>query len=217
MEEIVIFEGKPKQNNMIFFGTRSSNINNGQIINVDCPNCETNSTMIYSVFEKYAHVYWIPFFPIGRKTVTECNSCKRTFELKELSETIKNKIVREKEKSNFKSPIWMFSGLFVVVGIVLFSIYNSQETEKNIATYIKNPKVGDIYEIQMGLSNYSTMRLDKISKDSIYFTYNDYITDSSTGIDEIDIDKNYTTQKDVTTKKALAEMHKKETILSINR
>jgi len=49
---------------MIFFGTRASNINNGKIINADCPNCEVNSTMVYNVFEKYAHVYWIPFFPM---------------------------------------------------------------------------------------------------------------------------------------------------------
>ena len=110
---------------MIFYGTRAKNIHNGQIKNVKCPHCENETSMTYSIYGKYAHVYWIPFFPIGNVGVTECNSCKRTYEIKELPENIKMKYHNEKEKDGVKTPIWFFSGLFIVAILVLyFSLVN---------------------------------------------------------------------------------------------
>jgi C4-type Zn-finger protein len=64
---------------MIIFGTKASNIRNGQIINVDCPNCKSITTMKYSVFARYFHLYLIPIFPSKKLFVTECNSCQHTF------------------------------------------------------------------------------------------------------------------------------------------
>ena len=53
---------------MIFYGTNAKNIKNGKVINVQCPNCEQNTSMTYSVFGKYAHVYWVPFIPYKKIT-----------------------------------------------------------------------------------------------------------------------------------------------------
>jgi hypothetical protein len=202
---------------MIFYGTKASNLKNGQIINVDCPSCETNATFKYSVFGKYAHIYWIPIFPISKITVAECNSCKKTYEFKELSESIKTKFQREKEKSPVKFPIWMFSGLFVIATLVGFGVYKSNETDKNEAIFIKNPKVGDIYSIKISDAHFTSARVDKIVKDSVYLTDNDYETDQITGIDDIDVSKNYTTVKEVLSKKEIQEAFKKERIFAINR
>ncbi|WP_395063822.1 hypothetical protein [Flavobacterium sp.] len=201
---------------MIFYGTKASNLKNGQLINVDCPHCETNTSMTYSIFGKYAHIYWIPFFPVSKITVAECNNCKKTFEFKELPEAVKTKFEREKEKYPVKTPIWMFSGFGVVAVLVGIAMFISSQTKDKEQAYIKNPKVGDVYSFKVE-KEYSTMRVDKVTKDSIYFTYNDYIVDKSSGIDKIDIEKNYTIEKDVTTQKALQELYKKETIYSIDR
>lgn len=202
---------------MVFYGTKATNLKDGQLINVDCPSCETNATFKYSVFGKYAHVYWIPFFPISKITVAECNSCKKTYEFKELSEGIKTKFQREKEKSPVKFPIWMFSGLFVIAALVGFGVYTSNETEKNEAEFVKNPKVGDVYCIKVSDAHFTTARVDKIDKDSVYLTDNDYETDKTTGVDDIDVSKNYTTVKEVLTKKEIQEAYKKEKIFAINR
>ncbi|WP_395044997.1 hypothetical protein [Flavobacterium sp.] len=202
---------------MIFYGTKASNLLNGQLINVDCPECKTNTSMTYSVFGKYAYIYWIPIFPMSKVTVAECNHCKKTYEYKDLSEQIKTKLDREKEKSGLKTPIWMFSGLFVIAALVAIAFYVSGQTKDKEQTYIKNPKAGDVYSIKADDGNFTTMRVDKVTKDSIYFTYNDYLTDQSTGISKIDVDKNYTIEKDVTTQKNLQELYKKETIYSIDR
>ncbi|MEC4005667.1 zinc-ribbon domain-containing protein [Flavobacterium sp. SUN052] len=202
---------------MIFYGTKATNLKNGQIINVDCPNCETNVTMKYSVFGKYAHIYWIPLFPTSKITVAECNSCKKTFEYKELPESIKTKFEREKEKNPVNFPVWMFSGCFVIAALVGFGVYKSNETEKNEAEYIKNPKVGDVYCIKVSDAHFTCSRVDKIVKDSLFLTDNDYETDQTTGIDEIDIAKNYTNQKETLSKKEVQDAYKSEKIFAINR
>ena len=201
---------------MIFYGTKASNLLNGQIINVDCPHCSTNTSMTYSVFGKYAHVYWIPFFPVGKTTVVECNNCKRTYEFKELPEAIKTKLEREKEKNPAKTPVWMFSGFGVVALLVALAMFISGQTKDNEQAYLKDPKAGDVYSFKVD-KEYSTMRVDKVTNDSVYITYNDYIVDQSSGTDKIDIDKNYTLEKDVMTAKDLQELYKKETIYSIDR
>ena len=105
---------------MIIYGTKSSILKNGQITNVICPNCETNSIIKYSIFGKYAHVYWIPFFLIERITLTECDSCNKIFELKNLPKTIIEKIEKQKERQPIKFPFWMFSGLYLVGAIIIF-------------------------------------------------------------------------------------------------
>ncbi len=202
---------------MIFYGTKASNLKNGQIINIDCPSCETNATFKYSVFGKYAHIYWIPLFPISKITVAECNSCKKTYEFKELSESIKTKFQREKEKSPVKFPVWMFSGLFVIAALVGFGVYKSNETDKNEAEFVKNPKVGDVYSIKVSDAHFTCARVDKIDKDSVYLTDNDYETDKTTGVDDIDVSKNYTTEKEVLTKKEIQDAFKKEKIFAITR
>lgn len=202
---------------MVFYGTKASDLKNGQLINVDCPTCETNSSFNYSVFGKYAHIYWIPIFPFKKITITECNSCKKTFELKELPESIQTKLQREKEKNPVKFPIWMFSGLFVIAALVGFGVYKSNETEKNEAQYIKSPKVGDVYSIKISDAHFTSARVDKVTKDSVYLTDNDYETDKSTGIDDIDVAKNYTTEKETLSYKDIQDAYKKEKIFAITR
>lgn len=202
---------------MIFFGTKASTIKNGQIININCPHCETNSSMIYSVFGKYAHIYWIPFLPYKKITLTECTNCKKTFEYKELPENIKTKIDREKERNPVKIPIWMFSGLFILVGIISFGFYNSYQNDINDAEYIKNPKVGDVYYIKMTDREFTTARVDKTTRTEIYLTNNDYIIDLESDIDEIDKNENYTKYKDTINFIQIQEAFKDNLIISIKR
>lgn len=40
---------------MIFYGTNSSRLKDGQLPNVTCPNCKNQTSMTYTVFGKYAN------------------------------------------------------------------------------------------------------------------------------------------------------------------
>jgi hypothetical protein len=201
---------------MVIYGTTSKNLKTGQIINVDCPHCEKNTSMTYSVFGKYAHVYWIPFFPISKIRITECNTCKKTFEYKDLTEAIKTKFAREKEKNPVKTPIWLYSGLFIVAAYILFLIYDSGETKKNEAHYLKSPKVGDVYSFKSNFGFYSSMKVFEVKKDSLYVLMNEMQVDQSTGISKIDNEENY---KEIYSfsKEQIKKMYKEDEIYEIER
>lgn len=196
---------------IFFYGTKASNLKDGQIINVDCPNCDTNVSMIYSIYGKYAHLYWIPFFPIKKVTLAECNSCKKTFEKIELPANIQTKLDREKEKDGgIKTPIWMFSGLILVAAIAILCFYNSHQTDLDSESYVKNPKVGDVYFFNSAEGHYSTMKIDQVSKDSLIIFVNKMEIDSKTDIDKIDIAQNYKETYSISRKNMLKLYNEKE-------
>jgi len=204
---------------VIFFAKKNSNIKKGNIKNIDCPNCGNNTNIIYKVFSKYITVFWIPFFPLNRiTTLTECTTCKKTYEyLNFLPSDIKIKLKHQNQKYPFRAPLWMYTGTFLFILLFLYSFYDIKKEEKNTSLYIKDPKVGDVYSIKISDIYFTSARVDKINKDSIYFTNNDYKTDQITGIDNIDVSKNYTSIKKVLTKKEIQEAYKKEKIISIDR
>jgi hypothetical protein len=201
---------------MIFYGTRSSNIKNGQLRNIKCPNCENETSMTYSVFGKYAHVYWIPFFPIGKTNIVECNDCKATYDVKDLDQKIKDKFKIEKEKESAKTPIWFFSGLIIIAIIAVAGYFLSQQTKAEELEFIDQPQVGDIYQYKTETNNYSTMKIDSVLKDSIYFFVNEMEITKSSGISEIDIEENYKELYGFS-KSKIKEMYTNEEIYEINR
>ena len=169
---------------MIFYGTNSSRLKTGQLRHVTCPNCENQTSMNYNVFGKYAYLYWVPVFPLSKENMLECNSCKKTFKLKELPEQIQQKFDLEKHRG---VPIFHFSGLIVIGLIITWFSYSNSNDKKLEALYIKSPQVGDIYSIESSTNNgyYTTMKIINVTKDSIDYIFNDYEIDKKYKINKI--------------------------------
>jgi hypothetical protein len=203
---------------MIFYGTRSSSIQNGVIRNVDCPHCQTNTQMNYSIFGKYAHIYWIPLFPIGKQQILECNHCKATYELKNLPENIKQKFYSEQKLNPAKTPITHFS-LLIIIGIcVAFGLYSDFKTDSESNDYAQNPKVGDVFFETTNSGKYSTSRVTKVTKDSVYVTLNNMEISQKSKLPKINIDSNFTTAKAAYSRKQIIDFYKDgKTIYEIRR
>lgn len=201
---------------MIFYGTRASNLHNGKINHVTCPNCEKETSMTYSVFGKYAHVYWIPFFPYSKVSITECDSCKRTFEATELPDSIRQKLKVENERHSIKYPIWFFSGLFIIAALVAIGIYMSGETEKKEKAYLESPQLDDKYEYKTESGYYSIMKISKVTPDSVYFYINDMETNKTSGIYDIDKEKNYSMIEGYT-REEVKQLYTDKVVYEINR
>lgn len=200
---------------MVFFGTRASRIKDGRISNVTCPSCETQSSMTYAVFGKYAHIYWIPTFPVGKETVLECNHCKKTYALNELPEQIQNKFNLEKQGAGF--PIWFFSGLAIIASIIAIVFFISKQDDASDIEYIKSPIIGDIYSVDNGESSYSSMKVYEVTPDSVFVILNDYEIDKKSAIHEIDKDEYYTTEKYSFASEDILIMFNEETIFEVDR
>jgi zinc-ribbon family len=157
---------------MIFYGTKASNIKNGDLRNVTCPNCQTNVSMNYSVYSKYAHIYWIPFFPIGKTNIIECKSCKASYDLAKVDQSIKEKFKKEQEQNPTKTPLTHYSLLFLFGIGIAFAIYSSFKSDSDTKEFAKNPKVGDIFYEALSNGHFSSSKITKITKDSILVLQN---------------------------------------------
>lgn len=102
---------------MIIFGTRASRIGTINVAGSQCDYCHHDQSQEITQFGNYFHVFWIPFFPIGRRTFGECTHCKRTIRKREFSPQLLATF--NMNKSEIRRPIWHWSGLLIVAAMVL--------------------------------------------------------------------------------------------------
>ncbi|WP_309608645.1 zinc-ribbon domain-containing protein [Flavobacterium sp.] len=203
---------------MIFYGTNSSKLKDGRISNTTCPNCETNSKMDYTIFGKYFYIYWIPIFPIGRVNIVECNHCKATYDIKNLDQNIKTIFQKEQERNPTKTPIKLFSGLIIGAIITVAIIGFGIKADNDSLEFAKNPKVGDVFCEVTLRGWYSSAKVVKVTKDSIFALENNMETDQKSSVDEIaSKEENYTLSWPMTKKEYLEFATKADTIYKIDR
>ncbi len=98
---------------MIVYGSRGKHLHSEETNPIHCSHCQGQRKHTISVYGRYAHIFWIPFFPLGKKGVSECNHCKITLAPKEMNEQLK--LAFQNAKKNTKTPIWFWSLLLIIV------------------------------------------------------------------------------------------------------
>jgi len=200
---------------MIVYGTGSSHLGTKQLKNHECPNCENRDHLSVSVFSSHAHVFWIPTFPTGKKAVFECKNCGVTFKLKKMPDSVKREY--KNYKGTLKTPIWKYAGLGILGLLISIGVAYSLQDNKEEEAFLANPLVADTYTYKTDNSNYTTFRITKVMPDSIYVNFNNYETNKIGGIDDIDIDENYTEEEFVIARTELKIMHDEGEIRDIER
>ena len=114
---------------MIIYGTRATGIGQLSIPNTECTHCHQQHTQQIAVFGRYAHVFWIPLFPIGKVVVSECSHCKRTLEKDEFTPALKHKY--EQVKADIKRPRWHWTGLAALLLLIAFTGVSSALHEED--------------------------------------------------------------------------------------
>ncbi|MCI9846545.1 zinc ribbon domain-containing protein [Flavobacterium pectinovorum] len=198
---------------LFLIGTRDSNIKNGEIFNEKCPKCNEENTLHFSIYRRYTHLTLIPLFPVGKLVFIKCSHCKETFNYEDLSESIQLKLRTEKTGNS----IWMFTGSFILALFLIFTIKNYFDKKDETSILIKTPIVGDVYNLKFSDGYYSNMKIDKVTKDSVYTTHNDFNAYLPYEIDALDKSENYTNRKATYSKKELLELYKKDEIIKIKR
>jgi zinc-ribbon family len=149
---------------MIIYGHRTTKLGEYPIMEA-CPNCNAQNKINIHVFQRYAHIFWLPLFPMSKKTVAQCEACQQHWETKAMPEVLKT--AANNSKAHFKTPIWTFS-LLALLGILIFWAVN--QSKKHDAENIKKinaPMVGD--KILFEDNNmYHYNKITAIIGDSIY-------------------------------------------------
>jgi zinc-ribbon family len=201
---------------MIIYGWKSKQLAK-EIVFEKCPNCGTQGSIELHIFQKYAHVFWIPFFPIGKTAVSQCDHCKQILKLKEMPVSIKT--AYDNIRSQHKTPIWMFAGLALVAVLITAGVINSQLRDERNSKLILAPQRGDIFEIETPENQFTLYKIQTVEPDIVFVRANLYETNKKTGLDELKRkgDDAYTDDVFPITKIALKTMLEKGEILDIDR
>lgn len=137
-----------------------------------CVHCLSSNTIDIVGYQKYAANFAIPFYPTGKKVVSVCSHCKQRLELEEMPPNLQ---LQAKElKSKMKTPLWTFSGLGLVL-LIIMSIYLFSKNQKDKEPgYIAKPKIGDIYEFKTETDQYSIMKVKDVKGDTVIVMENRY-------------------------------------------
>ena len=199
---------------MIFYGSKGVHLHSEQVSGIKCSNCEQQTTHNISIFGRYAHVYWIPFFPLGKKGVSECTNCKVTLAPKEMNDQLK--LAYSNVNVNAKSPLWYWSGLGIIALIIGIISYTSSQHKKDAVVYINNPKAGDVYEYKP-TNYYSLLKVASVSEDSVFVIANEYEMEMQSGLYKIDKVSNFTAEPYGISRKRIKELFESKEILDVNR
>lgn len=167
---------------MIIYGSRSKELAK-EILMDKCQNCGKTNCIDMHVFQKYAHVFWIPFFPMGKSGVSQCDHCKQVLKLKEMPASLKASY--DNLKSNAKTPIWMFSGLALIAALVVFATISDKKKDEKNAQLILTPQAGDIFEIKTKDNQYTVYKVDQVQGDSVFIQPSNYEVNKLTGLTEV--------------------------------
>ena len=200
---------------MIIYGSRAVHLKSAKSKTATCPSCKTEGSLVLSVYKKHAHVFWIPLFPIGNEGTSQCLHCKNVLKTKEMPAPI----IREynKLKNETKGPVWQFAGLGIIGFLIAWGSYSSGENKKLELKYLASPQAGDVYEYEIEVGSYSTLKVINISKDSIFIAPNTYEVNKRSRIYKINKPKNYSESSYGISKNQLKEMYDSGEIFDINR
>ena len=198
---------------MIIYGSRNKELAKEHLVD-KCSNCGTQNSIDLLVFQKYAHVFWIPFFPMGKTAVSQCDHCKQVLKLKEMPSPLRT--AYENLKAQTKTPIWTFTGLALVAVLVTIGIISDKKNDKKNAQLILSPQTGDIFEIKTKDSQYTLYKVNQVQGDSVFVHASTFEVNKVTGLDDLK-KKEFSSDVYGFTKSELKEMLNKGEILDIDR
>jgi hypothetical protein len=198
---------------MIIYGSNSKELAK-EVLTDKCQNCGTQNSIDMYVFQKYAHIFWIPFFPMGKTGLSQCDHCKQILKLKEMPATLTASY--DNLKAQTKTPIWMFSGLALVAVLITIGVINENKKNEKNAQLILTPKSGDIFEVKTKDNQYTLYKVDQVEGDSVFIQPNNYEVNKISGLDDLK-KKDYSNDTYGFSKSELKEMLNKGEILDIER
>ena len=201
---------------MIIYGSRNIQLAKETLMD-KCPNCSTQNSVELFVFQKYAHVFWIPFFPLGKTAISQCEHCKQVLKLKEMPVILKSSY--EVLKTQTKTPAWTFAGIGILAILISAGIYSSKLNDKKNAELIAAPKSGDIFEIKTPGNQYTLYKVDHVKGDTTFVLLHLFETDKLSGIKSLKEKGKEGFSDDIMplSKTALNEMFQKGEIRDIER
>jgi hypothetical protein len=201
---------------MIFYGTNGTHLRTEPLPGPTCPACGTGNALKTSLYGRYAHIYWIPFFPYTKLAVVQCGACQATWENKTLPAEIAPAVRALKKQT--RQPYWTWAGLMLVASLsVGGTLYGIQDTHNDEAL-LAAPRAGDIYTVHLDSANmYSLLKVRQVSGNGVELVANDYQTDNRHPLADLNEPAKYSKEPFVLTRLDLQIMRRQGKLTDVDR
>ena len=198
---------------MIIYGTRGKVLITEQVIEA-CPHCKTHNSLYISIVQRWAHVFWIPFFPIGKTGVSQCSNCKQVLKVKEMPAAIRMSYDNIKAQAN--TPVWAFSGIGVIAVVALaITLMNHQKGQK-VTRMIPVLQKEDIIHLRLSDTTFTLAKVSRVKGDTVFLLYNKFVTNRFMEIGELK-SKEFETQEERLSVADLKNMDNKGEVIDVER
>lgn len=164
---------------MIIYGSKAKQLAK-ESLTEKCPHCGTQNSIDLHVFQKYAHVFWVPAFPLGKTGVSQCNHCKQTLRLKEMPPALRS--AYENVKSQTKTPLWTFVGAALFAVLIASVAFSESEKAANTEKYIAHLQANDLLEVKTDEGDYTYLRVNAVKGDTVYLQSNKQAATRESGL-----------------------------------
>lgn len=200
---------------MIIYGASNKTLA-GYVLADKCSNCSQQGCVELYVLQRFFHVFFVPVFAAGKTAGSQCKNCKQKLKLRQMPESYKNEFHSLKGQS--RTPVWMYTGLGIVVAfIIIFTLFKNEKKDSN-AALILMAQSRDVYEIMISDNRYTLYKVTRVHGDSVFFRVNNYQTNEESGLTAIKKKGNsaYSKNELLLFKKELKVMLDKGEIIDIN-
>jgi hypothetical protein len=171
---------------MIIYGSRATQLAK-ETISDPCPHCQRSNSLDMYVFQRYAHVFWIPFFPVGKTGASQCSHCKQVMKFKEMPSVIRT--AYHNVAAKMKAPLWTFIGVALVGLLIINGIIQSGIHDSRTSALLKSPQTGDILEVKKGAELFTLYKVADVRPDSVVILPLLYSVNQQSGLSKLESGK----------------------------
>ncbi len=151
---------------LLIYGRRTARIKRYTDNQYACKSCNTFDLDV-KVYRDYYHLFFIPFIPIGEKTVKiRCKNCTEPFNLA---------ATQKHYEDISRTPFYLYTLTIILVGLISFLVIANINTQNEKARFVENPIIGDVYRIRKSENNstsYYFLKVISIKGDTVVAYHN---------------------------------------------
>jgi hypothetical protein len=135
----------------------------------ECPSCNCENTLVVEVQTRYVEMFGYPFIPVRKELNVKCSNCGYQSSLETLPDNLKQLCISILKSS--KIPIHQYKVLIYLTAILSLFFLWIYFQEPGFVDLLKNPKTGDIYLTNSGISLKGYAMVSAVEQGFVYLTF----------------------------------------------
>ncbi|GAB3635629.1 hypothetical protein GCM10027422_12190 [Hymenobacter arcticus] len=184
---------------LFLFGRGTTVIGSYPLAGIKCGYCGTLNSLLLTIYSRYLHFFWIPVIPLGKDSVSECTHCQQVLKESQMPAAYRQEAATLKQQAKLPVSNYLVLAIAGVAFVALMIVgafsspskpatgaaatsavpvagekpANEPATEAN-KPLLAAPQVNDMYVVRYDDGMFNTMRVLRITPDSLYMQSSSY-------------------------------------------